>query len=75
MLAQLKAGTGIAQQMGELGFPDLDRFTGECPAVDLDEIEGDQMCLRIDLAAAPQEFEHGKSSLIQTTSSPSIGRT
>jgi hypothetical protein len=64
MLAELQAGAGAPQKAGELGLAYLDRLAHERAAVDLEEIEGDQMRLRLDPVAVSQEVEQRQPAFI-----------
>jgi hypothetical protein len=54
VLAELLSCAGGRQQLGELGLTDLDRLADERAAVNLEEVERDEMRFGFDPPAAPQ---------------------
>src|ERR1700704_1672821 len=49
---------------GELGLADLDRLAAQITAIELQEVERDQVRVMLHTAAAAHQFEHCKTLLV-----------
>jgi hypothetical protein len=62
MLAELEARAGVPGQSGESRLARLDRFAAQVLAIELQEVERDQVRVMLHTAAAAHQFEHRKTS-------------